>query len=126
MLIAMIFPSRTVLARLLASAVAVVFLPGIASAQTFNVNFSSSSGPNCIKNKIGVYQTPFMGTVGIVPPTAMQPLLAEANVKDLRYELGWGKGDCYQYNQIGGSSGNPTINFSALDPFITMLKTNGI
>ena len=45
-----------------------------------------------------------MGTKGLTPLTGMQPLLAEANVKDLRYEIGWGKGDTYAYDQIGGSS----------------------
>ena len=94
--------------------------------QVFNVDFSNFSGPNCIKNKIGVYQTSFMGTVGLPPLTSMAPFLIDAGVCDLRYEMGWGKPDAFAYDQIAGVATNPIIDFSRLDSFVQMLHTNGI
>jgi hypothetical protein len=96
------------------------------SAQVFNVDFSSFSGPDCVKNKIGVYQTPFMGTAGLPPLTSMAPFLIDAGVSDLRYEMGWGKPDAFAYDQIAGTSTNLAIDFTRLDPFVQMLQTNGI
>ena len=104
-------------------------------AQTFTVNFAGHTGPDCVKDKFGVYQTPFMGTasnasltsVAPLPPlTSMAPFLAEAGVQDLRYEMGWGKPDTFAYDQIAGNSNSPTIDFSQLDPFLQMLQTNGV
>ena len=103
---------------------AVMMLP--AYAQIFNVDFSNFSGPDCIKNKFGVYQTPFMGTVGLAPLTSMAPFLVDAGVCDLRYEMGWGKPDTFAYDQISGTMTNLVIDFSQLDPFVQMLQTNGI
>jgi hypothetical protein len=79
-----------------------------------------------IKDKIGVYQTPFMGTAGIAPLMSMQPFLVEAGVRDLRYETAWGKSDAFAYRQIGGTAISPTIDFSQLDPFLRMLHANGV
>jgi hypothetical protein len=96
-------------------------------AQNFTVDFSAaSSAPALVKNFFGVYQTPFMGTAGLPPLTAMSPFLTEAGVQDLRYEIGWGKGDTFAYNQIAGTSTNPTIDFTQLDPFMQMLKNDNV
>jgi hypothetical protein len=99
-------------------------LPAV--AQTFTADFTSFSGPACVKDKIGVYQTPFMGTAGLPSLTSMAPFLADAGVCDLRYEMGWGKPDTFAYDQISGTAASPTIDFSRLDPFVQMLQTNGI
>jgi hypothetical protein len=107
-------------------AIAASFMLLSAQALTFTVSFNTFSGPDCVKNKIGVYQTPFMGTAGLPPLTSMAPFLADAGVHDLRYEMGWGKPDTFAYDQIGGTAANPTIDFSQLDPFVQMLKTNNI
>ncbi len=74
-----------------------------------------------IKDKIGVYQTPFMGTRGYPALTAMEPFLAEAGVRDLRYEVAWGKPDVFAFRQVGGTAEAPTIDFTSLDPFVAML-----
>lgn len=97
-----------------------------ARAQTFSVAFSTFSGPNCVKNKFGVYQTPFMGTGSYPPLTSMAPFLADAGVHDLRYEIAWGKPDAFAFDQIGGTENSPTIDFTRLDPFVHMLQTNGV
>jgi hypothetical protein len=94
---------------------------------TFTVDFSAaSSAPALVKDEFGVYQTPFMGTKGLPPLTAMEPFLKEAGVRDLRYEIGWGKGDTFAFNQIAGTASSPTIDFSQLDPFMQMLKNDSV
>lgn len=90
------------------------------------MDYSATGGPALTKDKFGVYQTPFMGTAGLPPLTAMAPLLAEAGVRDLRYEMGWGKPDTYAYDQIAGTAASPTIDFTKLDPFVTMLRDAGV
>lgn len=112
--------------RLSPNLLGVLFLAMPAFGQVFNVDFSNFSGPNCIKNKFGVYQTPFMGTPGYRPLTNMEPFLIDAGVCDLRYEIGWGKPDTFAYDQISGTATNPSIDFTQLDPFMRMLQTNGI
>ena len=97
-----------------------------AGAQTFSVAFGTASSPDCVKNKIGVYQTPFMGTGSYPPLTSMAPFLADAGVHDLRYEIAWGKPDAFAYDQIGGTEASPTIDFTRMDPFVHMLQTNGV
>jgi hypothetical protein len=94
---------------------------------TVSVDFSvASSAPALAKNIFGVYQTPFMGTKGLPALIAMDPFLKEAGVQDLRYEIGWGKGDTFAYNQIAGTAANPTVDFTQLDPFMLMLKNDNV
>ena len=92
-------------------------------AQTFTANFGRWSGPPLVKTKFGVYQTPFL------PPTAwekMKPLLQEAGVRDLRYEMGWGKPDVQAFDQITGTSAHPVINFAPIDRIAHILTAVGI
>lgn len=96
------------------------------TAITVAADFSTWIDNPLIKDKIGVYQTPFMGTAGIAPPTSMQLFLVEAGVRDLQYETAWGKGDAFAYDQIIGTSTAPSINFSFLDSFILMLQANHV
>ncbi|HEY1579265.1 MAG TPA: hypothetical protein VGF82_19535 [Terracidiphilus sp.] len=99
-----------------------------ASASPIQVtaDFSVPEGYPLVKDKIGVYQTPFMGIYGRPPLIAMEKLLRLAGVQDLRYELAWGKSDTYAYSQISGTASQPTIDFAPLDPFLRMLHANGI
>jgi len=97
-----------------------------AMAQTFNVNFSNHSGPDLVKNKIGVYQTPFWFKSTSPSSYNMAGLLQEAGVKDMRYEMGWGKPDAYAYDQINGPANAMTIDFSRLDPFVDQMNVAGV
>jgi len=93
---------------------------------TVVADFSTWIDNPLVKDKIGVYQTPFLGTVGRPPLAAMQPFLKEAGVRDLRYETGWGKPDTYAFDQIRGSAKEPTVDFSRFDPFMTMLHNDHV
>ena len=83
-----------------------------APAQTFNASFSTPVDPALVKDKFGVYQTP-LGTQTNIQNAS--PLLSEAGVRDLRYELGVGKSGDLAYDQVGGSSTSPTYNFASID-----------
>jgi Glycosyl hydrolases family 39 len=109
------------------SRAASISTPAVVPAPTTVIaDYSKATDQPLIKDKIGVYQTPFMGTAGIAPLMSMQPFLVEAGVRDLRYEIAWGKPDTFAYQQIGGTASSPTIDFSQLDPFLTMLHANGV
>ena len=97
-----------------------------ATMTTIMADFSTWVDSPLLKDKIGVYQTPFMGTAGIAPPTAMQPFLVEAGVRDLRYETGWGKPDTFAYDQIGGSAASPVVDFARFDPVMTMFHAANV
>lgn len=86
-----------------------------ASAQTFTANFSTPVDPPLVKDKFGVYQTP-LGTQSVIQSSAS--LLSEAQVRDIRYEMGIGKSGAIAYDQIGGSSTAPTYNFSSIDALV--------
>ena len=112
--------------RALSASAALFLLPAVAQAQTFHADFSQGSGPPLVKDKFGVYQTPFFFKSH--PPSAfdMTGLLREAGVQDLRYEMGWGKPDTYAFDQIGGTAANPQIDFARLDPFVGQMARAGI
>jgi len=96
------------------------------SATIVTSDFSIATDQPLLKDKIGVYQTPFMGTAGIAPLVSMRPFLIEAGVHDLRYETAWGKADVFAFTQIRGTATAPTIDFSQLDPFLAMLHSNDV
>lgn len=78
------------------------------SRATVVADFAVAAEHPLVKDKIGVYQTPFMGTRGYPGLTAMEPFLAEAGVRDLRYEVAWGKPDvCLSADRghCGGTDG---------------------
>ncbi len=103
-----------------------LLLPGGAHAQAFRVDFSRWTGPPLVKDKFGVYQTPFFFKGH--PPASfdMTGLLEEAGVRDLRYEMGWGKPDTYAFDQISGGPADLRIDFSRLDPFVAQLERAGV
>ena len=91
-----------------------------AFAQTFDVNFARASDePPLVKTKFGVYQTPLTTLARLLDSV---PLLREAGVRDLRYEMGWGKPDVLAFDQIGGTPANLTYDFSMIDAFAGALK----
>jgi hypothetical protein len=89
-----------------------MLLSSVAFGQTFTVNFSAPVGPPLSKDKIAVYQTPLYSQAIIQNAS---PFLTEAQVRDIRYEIGIGKSNALAYNQVGGSSTSPTYNFSSID-----------
>ncbi|RZK76020.1 MAG: hypothetical protein EOO85_12445, partial [Pedobacter sp.] len=90
---------------------------------TFKIDFNISSGPELIKDKFAVYQTPLSSISRL---TANMDKLSEANVKHLRYEIGWGKNEELGAPQISGSAGNLQYNLNEFDEFINGLKRNGV
>lgn len=100
--------------------VAVGVAGGSAQAQTLEVDFArASAGPPLVKTKFGVYQTPLATLPRLLDSVA---LLREAGVRDVRYELGWGKPDVLAFDQIGGTPANLTFDFSTLDAFVGALQ----
>ena len=100
----------------------VVSLMSVANyAATVTVDFSQHVGSDLVKNKFGVYQTPFFFKTHPPQKFDMVPLLREAGVRDLRYEFAWGKPDAYAFDQIRGTADNPIVDFRPLDPFILQL-----
>ena len=91
-------------------------------AQTFSVDFSHRSGPPLVKDKFGVYQTPFWFKDHPPGGGDMARLLQEAGVRDLRYEMGWGKPDTYAFDQVRGTAADLHIDFRPLDPFLDQLR----
>ena len=111
-------------------ALACAVFPSQTSAQEADASviadFSVAVDHPLVKDKIGVYQTPFMGTRGYPALTSMEPLLAEAGVRDLRYEVAWGKPNTFAFQQIGGTERAPTFDSAPLDPFLRMLDRTGV
>jgi hypothetical protein len=98
-------------------------LPVSAQALVFHADFSRWSGPPLIKTKFGVYETPFLKKADLQRAAA---LLTEAGARDLRYEMGWGKPDTYAFDQITGTPTEPKIDFTRLDPFISLLHREDV
>ncbi len=99
---------------------ATLVLASAARAQTFDVNFARPSNqPPLVKTKFGVYQTPLTTLPRLL---ASVPLLREAGVRDLRYELGWGKPGVLAFDQIQGTPANLRTDFSMLDAFVGALR----
>lgn len=96
---------------------------GGAARSEFRVDFSRWSGPPLVKTKFGIYETPFLSQKDLLRSTA---LMSEAGVRDLRYEMGWGKPDVFAFDQIAGTAAHPTIDFAPLDPFFSELDQRGI
>ncbi len=107
-------------------AAGLLLTPVRAQAQMFHVDFSHWAGPPLVKDKFGVYQTPFFFQRR--PPSSfdMTGLLREAGVRDLRYEMGWGKPDTYAFDQIQGTPTALRIDWARLDPFVGQLRRAGV
>lgn len=105
-------------------AAAALLLAAPVAAQTLTVDFARPSPePPLVKTKFGVYQTPLISMPALLRST---DLLAELNIQNLRYEMGWGKPDVLAFDQIGGTASHPTINFAALDPFFARLRAQNV
>ncbi len=93
----------------------------------FHADFAKWAGPPLVKTKFGVYETPFLKKADLAKAAALLP---EAGVRDLRYEMGWGKPDTYAFDQISGTAAAPTIDlkidFTPLDPFVRELGKQGV
>ena len=94
-----------------------------AGAQTFTADCSHWSGPPLVKTKFGVYQTPLIRLQDLLNTT---PLLQEISVRDLRYEIGWGKPDVLAYDQISGTAARLQIDFAVLNAFTRLLAVQGV
>ena len=100
-----------------------ILMSSTCQGQTFTVDFSQHSGPPLVKTKFGVYQTPLTTLPRLLNSI---PLLNEINVRDFRYEMGWGKPDTLAYSQISGSAESPRIDFSMIDALVGRLRANQI
>jgi hypothetical protein len=89
--------------------------PTPAPSSQIVADFRVPIDPPLIKDKFGVYQTP-LGTQATV--LASSPLLSEAQVRDLRYEVGIGKSGVIAYDQVGGTSSNPIYDFTSIDALV--------
>ncbi|RYG71152.1 hypothetical protein EON77_13115, partial [bacterium] len=92
-------------------------------SQTFTVDFGKTGGPPLVKDKFGVYATPFTPVDELVRGL---PMLRELNVHDFRYEVAWGKPDAIAFDQIGGTVANPMIDFGPLDRMLDGLAAQGV
>jgi hypothetical protein len=92
-----------------------------AEAQTITADFSNwSIEPPLVKTKFGVYQTPL-----VQPRSRMLEaldLLREAEPQEFRYEMGWGKNDALDFDQIGGTAQQPTYDFRSIDEIMDKVK----
>ena len=98
----------------------------VRSKVTIVADFKVHEDYPLVKDKIGVYQTPFMGINGRPSLVSMKDFLAVAGVRDLRYETAWGKPDTFAYDQVQGAPDAPTADFTQLDPFLEMLRYSGV
>ena len=103
------FCSYTVLAGVFSNAVPV------ASAQTFTANFAAPIDLPLVKDKFGVAQVPHV-TQEMIQDAS--PFLAEAGIRDIRYEMGIGQPTSLAYDQVGGTATAPTYDFSSIDGLI--------
>ena len=77
------------------------------------------TGQSFPKDFLGVYQTPLQPLEKLLRSL---PFLQELGIKNLRYELGWGKPDALAFDCISGSLGKIKCDFSPLDPFFSALR----
>lgn len=99
-----------------------LFIPPQGATATFTVDCGSrGDGPQLAKNIFGVYQTPFWFRAHSPATHDLAPLLREAGVHDLRYELAWGKPDVFAPDQVSGTEGAMRCDFSPIDPFLSQL-----
>lgn len=87
------------------------------------VDIDKPTGKFFPKDFLGVYQTPLYPLDTLLRSI---PLLKELGIKNIRYELGWGKPDALGWDAVDGSLAHLEFDFSKLDPFYRALKANGI
>ncbi len=110
------------LSRVVGMVSATFLLSLAAPAQTFTADFSQwTSGP-LLKDKIGVYQTPLKTQQTIERSSRF---LREAEVQDLRYEIGIGKPGALAYDQVSGTATGLRYNFSSIDGLVRRWKRTG-
>ncbi len=110
------------LSRVVGAVSASFLLSLTARAQTFTADFSQwTSGP-LLKDKIGVYQTPLKTQQTI---ESASRFLREAEVQDIRYEIGIGKPGALAYDQVSGTATDLRYNFSSIDGLVHSWKLAG-
>lgn len=108
--------------RALVCAALLCFAPAVL-AQTFTADFARPADPPLVKDKFGVYQTPFLTLSHLLASTDS---LRAIGVQNFRYEIAWGKPDALDFNQIGGTAAHPVLNFAPLDRLVSRLKGEGV
>jgi hypothetical protein len=103
-----------------------LFLPLIPSISTSRADVTkievfadTKTGQIFPKDFLGVYQTPLQPLDKLLRSLSF---LQELGIKNLRYELGWGKPDALAFDCISGSVGKIKCDFSSLDPFFSALR----
>jgi hypothetical protein len=111
--------------------VALILYASVALSATVTLYCAApATEPQLSKSFVGVYQTPFWfkkRPPGGLDANRMLALLREAGVRDLRYELAWGKPDVFAADQVGvNAAGRPTLDPLPLNPFLRGLADAGI
>ena len=89
----------------------------------YRIDFARRAGVPLLKTKFGVYATPFSPQAELVRSL---DLVREIGVRDLRYELAWGKPDAVAFDAIGGTPTNLTYDFTYADAVLDRARTLGI
>lgn len=89
----------------------------------FTADASRWSGAPLVKDKFGVYQTPLRSLETILKS---EPLLEEAQVRDIRYEMGIGKPGALAWDQVTGTASQLRYDFSTFDALVTSWSYAGI
>ena len=102
------------------------WLPLTAAAAMVTVDFTATSTePPLSKTLFGVYQTPFWfkrHPPGGDDARRMVALLREAGVRDLRYELAWGKPDVFAPDMVKlDAHGKLAVELAPLNLFLSQL-----
>ena len=92
------------------------------SAQTVTVDFSQMAPSPLVKDRFGVYQTPLKTQQTIERASR---LLSEAEVQDIRYEVGIGKPGALAFDQVSGTIGDLHYDYSSIDGLVRSWKRTG-
>ena len=89
----------------------------------YRIDFRRWAGVPLLKTKFGVYATPFSPRGDLVRSL---DLLREIGVRDLRYELAWGKPDAVASDAIGGTAERPVYDFAYADALLDRGRALGL
>ena len=93
-------------------------LPSAAIA-AYRIDFARWAGVPLLRTKFGVYETPFVAREALVRSLA---LLRRIGVRDLRYELAWGKPDAMAFDTVRSSG----IEFAFVDAVLDRCRALGV
>jgi hypothetical protein len=113
---------RAALTCAAASAAVAASAPPYACFIVATAAFNRSAAPYR-KDLFGVYQTPLVASADVL--AASLPLLADAGVPHVRYELGLGKPDAFAFDAVAGTPSALTFDWTRLDGFFRGIAAAG-